>query len=1094
MKKPTQKLNEAGGRAVPPGEVDHLLRRRAFLKMTSATAMLGGGLFSGRRLFAGDDLAADAATLYRRVIPGRKGLAAGWVRSLVVRDAPDDAPVVSADKEHLPHIGMTVGGIGAGTMYLTGDGRLAVWDIFNRHHEGVVPNRAEIPGGMENLGQAGPVVRERDGANYVSPPTLESHPVPFRKGFVLDAGGVERALDSSGFESVSFRGDWPVGRVEYADAGCPVRVRLAAWSPFIPLDVENSTLPVTVMEYELENTGSEEVRGNVAGILENPVCHQTAAQMPVPKPRTAVLREAGVVMLAHRPGVSEEDDQDVRPDILFDDFERDTYAPWVAEGTAFGAGPVAAEDVPEYQGDLGLRGSRVVNSHASAPGASANQRDAATGTLTSPEFVIERNYITFLLGGGNHPGLTGVELLVDGEVVASVTGRNANRMEPATIGVRDFDGKTARLRIVDRAEGGWGHVGVDHVVFSDQPPASAESIEERGDYGTMVLAALDGGATPGAAADDGGEDTLRVPFALEPGGKRRITFVIAWHFPNLAPLPGLGRRRPHYAVRYEDASAVARDVVARIDALRERTFCWVETWYDSTLPRWLMDRAVVTANTLQTSNCYFLEDGRFWAWEGVGCCAGTCNHVWHYAQSIARLFPPFERALREKVDFGVAMNEDGGVRYRGEAGATIAVDGQAAVVLRTWREHLCSADDAFLKRVWPGARRALEWLIRFDENDPDGGDGLLHGRQHNTLDAEWYGKVHCLSSLYLAALRAGEAMAAELGEDAFAARCRRLLDLGAVNIEALFNGEYYEQIEDPAHANAIGVGPGCYIDQVIGQWWATQTGLGRLYNADHIRSALHALWKYNFVPHVDTFRQTFKRGRFYALDDEAGLIMCTWPKGGLREDFMRHWQYGYFNECMTGFEYQAAAHMVQEGSPVDVGAVSLEEVIENPDDPRALTLRGLAITRAIHDRYAPSRRNPYNEIECSDHYARAAAGYSVFLAMCGFRHHGPNGELGFAPKTAGSAFKVPFTTAEAWGSYAQSEAGGSLECRLDVKHGDLMLKRLYLGGAEGRGAVAARLGGQEVSAAPAVDAGMAAVDFDPPLHLGAGDILEISLS
>jgi non-lysosomal glucosylceramidase len=39
------------------------------------------------------------------------------------------------------------------------------------------------------------------------------------------------------------------------------------------------------------------------------------------------------------------------------------------------------------------------------------------------------------------------------------------------------------------------------------------------------------------------------------------------------------------------------------------------------------------------------------------------------------------------------------------------------------------------------------------------------------------------------------------------------------------------------------------------------------------------------------------------------------------------------------------------------------------------------VARAIHDRYAPARRNPYNEIECSDHYARAASGYSVFLSQ-----------------------------------------------------------------------------------------------------------------
>ena len=670
------------------------IHRRRFLKLTAGSTLFAGG-WSLHGRARGNDLAADAALLYQRVIPTRKGLPAGWVRSLVERDAPDDAPIASSTTAALPHIGMTVGGIGAGTMYLTGDGRLAVWDIFNHHHEGVVAGRVPPPEGMENIAAAGIMVRERDGANYVRPPTLESHPLPFRQCFALEAGGRTRSLDASGWDAVSFRGDWPVGRVQFSDPQCPVRVRLAAWSPFIPLAVESSTLPVTVMEYELENAGTATVEAVLAATLENPVLHHTARERGAQPLQTSVVRDPAAVLLAHGPGSPDAAAGPDRPDIVFDDFERETYSPWVVEGVAFGAGPPAAGDVPAYQGDLAGRGARVVNSHASAPGAAVNEKDAATGSLTSPEFTIERHFITMLLGGGRHPGQTGVELLVGGKVVASLTGSNENRMRPAAFDARPFAGLTARLRIIDRVAGGWGNVGVDHIVFSDHLPAG-ESPREQGDYGTIVLAALDPQAAPGTMVEGGAADTLRVPVTLPPGERRRVSFVIAWHFPNLSPLPGLGRRRPHYATRFPDATAVARDTIARLDSLRERTFAWVATWYDSSLPRWLMDRAVLTANTLQTANCFFLEDGRFWAWEGIGCCPGTCNHVWHYAQSIARLFPPFERALRERVDFGVALNPDGSVRFRGEAGGTIAVDGQAAVVLRTWREHLCSVDDAFL--------------------------------------------------------------------------------------------------------------------------------------------------------------------------------------------------------------------------------------------------------------------------------------------------------------------------------------------------------------------------------------------------------------
>jgi hypothetical protein len=313
--------------------------------------------------------------------------------------------------------------------------------------------------------------------------------------------------------------------------------------------------------------------------------------------------------------------------------------------------------------------------------------------------------------------------------------------------------------------------------------------------------------------------------------------------------------------------------------------------------------------------------------------------------------------------------------------------------------------------------------VEFDRKDSRGGlDGLLDGEQHNTLDAEWYGKVHVLCSMYLAALRAGEELARAMGEAPLASELRDTHALGAKNIATLFNGEFYEQIEDPERLKAIGVGKGCYIDQVMGQFWANQVGLGRLYYADHQKSALRALWKYNFVPEYGSFRQGFPQGRHYATTGDSGLLMCTWPKGGLRDDFKKHWQYAYFNEFMTGFEYEAAAHMVAE----------------RDDD---LVQHGLAIARAIHDRYSAARgRNPYNEIECSDHYARAGASYAVFLALCGFHFDQSKGLLRFEPVIHKERFKAPFTTSEAWGTFEQSRDGASIK----LAHGRLILREVEL--------------------------------------------------
>ncbi len=767
-----------------------------------------------------------------------------------------------------------------------------------------------------------------------------------------------------------------------------------------------------------------------------------------------MVREPGLTALVCSAEAVEPGGEKVRPDVVLDDFERPTYAPWTAEGTAFGSGPVRQADVPDYQGDLGGRGERVVNSHAAAPGRSVTEKDSHTGRLTSPPFTITRRYIRFLVGGGAHKGRTCVNLLVDGKVVASVTGRNRNRMAPAFFDVARWEGREARIQVVDEERGGWGNIGIDQVVLTDRPPRG-RPLEERHDFGTMALAALGPAEGVRATADRSAKtaeaDEAAVPLGaklvgevartvrLAPGAVAEVVFAVAWHFPNFYARGLGGARVGHwYAERWASALEVARYLAQHFDRLAGTTRRWVETWYDSTLPYWLLDRTMANTSTLATTTCYRFANGRFWGWEGIGCCPGTCTHVWHYAQAVGRLFPEIERDTRERVDFGLALHPDGGIGHRAylDRSAHPADDGQCGRILGALREHQMSTDDAFLRRTWPRIKKAIQYLIRKDGN----GDGMIEGAQPNTLDAAWYGKISWLASLYLAALRAGAAMAEEVGDAEFARTCRQIADRGARTILQTYNGEYFIQIEDPAHRDAIGVGPGCHIDQVFGQTWAHWVGLGRLFDREKQVSALRALWKYNFVPDIGPFRERFKRGRWYAVAGDAGLVMCTWPRGGQNPGFSKHWQYQYFNECMSGFEWQVASHMIFEGR-------------REPD----LLMKGLAVARAIHDRYNARLRNPYNEIECSDHYARAMASYGAFLAVCGYEHHGPKGHLGFAPALRPEDFRAAFTAAGAWGTFSQKREADAQTASVHVRWGRLRLRTLALEVPEGRKVEAVRV-------------------------------------
>jgi fructan beta-fructosidase len=166
---------------------------------------------------------------------------------------------------------------------------------------------------------------------------------------------------------------------------------------------------------------------------------------------------------------------DAANDIVITDFEQESYASWTATGDAFGPGP-AEGTLPGQMHVEGYRGKRLVNSFFKG--------DGSTGTLTSPEFAIERKYLTFLIGGGKDEAKLALELVVDGKVVRRATGMNdkpggSETLEQASWDVADLAGKKATLRIVDQATGGWGHINVDHIVLTDSRPKGFVTNAER---------------------------------------------------------------------------------------------------------------------------------------------------------------------------------------------------------------------------------------------------------------------------------------------------------------------------------------------------------------------------------------------------------------------------------------------------------------------------------------------------------------------------------------------------------------------------------------------------------------------------------------
>ena len=220
------------------------------------------------------------ASEFEKLVPADKKLDPAWVKSLFARGAKR-----SIAASRLEKIGMPIGGICAGQLYLGGDGKLWHWDIFNQD-------------------------RDTGDAHYAHPPKPD---FPLEQGFGLriSAGGKTefRKLDHTGFSDIAFRGEYPIGQVEYRDPALPVTVSLEAFSPFVPLNADDSSLPATIMRFTVKNIGNEKIEAELIGWLQNAVCLYSGkcggrpyGETPVLRQRQRLLRRiAGDGVAADRP-------------------------------------------------------------------------------------------------------------------------------------------------------------------------------------------------------------------------------------------------------------------------------------------------------------------------------------------------------------------------------------------------------------------------------------------------------------------------------------------------------------------------------------------------------------------------------------------------------------------------------------------------------------------------------------------------------------------------------------------------------------------------------------------------------------------------
>jgi len=955
-------------------------------------------------------------------------------------------------------IAFPLGGIGAGMICMDGNGAISHVsvnnkpDIFNEPYA----YAAIMVKGVEN------------GAKV-----LQS-PVSYDKVFGrpnTGNGAAERSYGLPRFSSGEFLARFPFATLKLEDEDIPMQVEITGWSPFIPGDEDNSSLPAGFMEYHFKNNSGRVqesvfswnsanfLKGSGTKSIESARNGFTLALKAIENEsyqnswftasvddnnaivnhcwfrggwwdsNTITWKNVSQGILSNNPPVKHDapgasifvpftlkpgEEKTIR--LQFCWFVPNTNLMYGqtpgSTGPAFGKAP--AYGLGAGQGEAkNYVGLRFINT-------AFPLGDGQTGTLTSPEFLVDKNYLKFLVGGGDHKKETCVNLKQDDKILLSVTGRRDGKMEPVTWDLSKLKGKKLKIEIVDSVTGDWGHILADQFVLTDNPDESLVSPSSE----ALVLCDFE-------SSDYGQWQTSNQNTECCLEGECENPFFQPW-----------------YASRFKSIDEVEKYMRLHYEEMKKKSETFRDAFYASTLPAEVIEAVAANLTILKSPTVLRQFDGRMWAWEGCndlgGCCAGSCTHVWNYAQAIPHLFPALERSLRE-TEFNQSQNDEGHQVFRSGLpikpiahGFHAAADGQLGGIMKVYRDWRISGDNQWMEELYPKVKQSLDYCISVW--DPKR-KGFLEEPHHNTYDIEFWGPNGMCTSFYLGALTAMVEISKDL--DKPYSEYEELMKKGKKFMEnELFDGEYFIQkiqwegleatnpIEFSTGWNAnysqearellkeegpkYQYGTGCLSDGILGMWIASVCGLPEIIDNEKVTSHLNSVHKYNLKKdlsdHANPQRPT------YACGKEGGLLLCTWPKGGaLSLPFV------YSNEVWTGIEYQVASHLMFKGE----------------------VNKGLEIVQELRRRYDGKKRNPFNEYECGHWYARAMASYGLLEGLTGIRYDAVTKTLTIDSRI-GDNFTSFLSTENGFGNVGLKDG----KPFVDVKMGEIDVEHLVVSGEE----------------------------------------------
>ena len=810
--------------------------------------------------------------------------------------------------------GITLGGIGTGSVELFPDGELHQWQIYNTHRWARRSFENKVDDGEAYTGALSFFLRceDKKGGRVLRRLGFHTESEEFTWRMFTEVRPVEK---------ITFDGEFPTARLGYEDPALACRVSSLFTAPFLPHDEKASGMPAFAVEFHLENPTDHSLKVSLAAKLKTDFCNKNGEVH-------TLLRQGSKTYLTVTP----------------------------------------KEKAAASDGSLTL----------SAWGGKVS---ALTGDYTayldeyvshSPYGIAQESFLFPFLERGVLPNSTAGEALAE-----DFFEENGMTAEEKVTVLLAYPFAQSLLERIQRV----------YPDYLEKPSEKEEFIS--------VCARQVRDISRNKEKPFGGS-ALAQSVTLKPHGRAVFYFVFSWHFPNHLGEDGklLGHE---YENRFANALAVNRNLTKDYARIIGGAQKFAALLYDTTLPTCYSDAWSSHLSTL-VKDSWWLKDGLFGLWEGLGYCGfATTDITYHASHSLAALFPALQK--RQMRMTAAHQREDGRMPhfftpdlYRVDDGFH-RVDMNPQFVLLVARDYLTFGDKTHLADLWQPVVSAIASTLALDEN----GDGLPDTHTgYNTYDAwRFKGTPSYIAFLWLSSLKAACFLADELGDTAHQKEWSAILEKGKKAAEGLlFNGKYYDLWTTSTLDDPTGERDGCLMsNQLDGELFLRLIGLEGNLSDRRVASVLRYIYRHNFKKN-------------------AGLVNATCPDGTEPTVFT-------YKNCQaearwTGIAYLFAAALSGIGEEEKA-----KEVIET-----------------VHD--CQSRLGYFfNHWECGFRYTRPLSSWATLSAASGITYHMPTGSLAVTKKG-----RYPLVTGGALATVDYTED----RLTLTVTEGSLTVNTLTLAG------------------------------------------------